>query len=58
MSPKPSFAVFRTEIPERAAISEALGKIGAIRTFANKWDGAVPILDDFAKETRELLDGH
>jgi chromosome partitioning protein len=58
LSPKPSFTVFRTEIPERAAISEALGKIGAIRTFANKWDGAIPILDDFAKETRELLNGH
>jgi chromosome partitioning protein len=57
-SSRPSFAVFRTEIPERAAISGALGKIGSFRTFANKWGETASIWDDLANETRELLNGH
>ncbi|MFZ5692079.1 MAG: ParA family protein [Pseudomonadota bacterium] len=52
------FKVFRTEILERAAIAEALGKIDAHPTFSQKWrDGADIMLADLVKEVREALHG-
>ncbi|MGV3634747.1 MAG: ParA family protein [Pseudorhodoplanes sp.] len=52
------FSVFATEVFERAAIAEALGKIDAHPTFSQKWrDGADIILADLVKEVREALHG-
>jgi cellulose biosynthesis protein BcsQ len=52
------FKVFTTEIFERAAIAEALGKIDAHPTFSQKWrDGTDIMLADLVKEVREALDG-
>lgn len=52
------FKVFTTEIFERAAIAEALGKIDAHPTFSQKWrDGADIMLADLVKEVREALHG-
>lgn len=52
------FAIFNTEILERAAIAEALGKIDTHPTFSQKWrDGADIMLADLVKEVREVLHG-
>jgi len=52
------FKVFATEIFERAAIAEALGKIDAHPTFSQKWrDGTDIMLADLVKEVREALHG-
>ncbi len=45
--------VFETEIPERAAIADALAKTGTYPNFTNKWTPAVAdILQQLARETR------
>jgi chromosome partitioning protein len=52
------FSVFSTEILERAAIAEALGKIDTHPTFSQKWrDGADIMLADLVREVREVLHG-
>ncbi len=52
------FSVFRTEILERAAIAEALGKIDTHPTFSQKWrDGSDIMLADLVREVRETLHG-
>jgi chromosome partitioning protein len=56
---KPSFTVFKTEIPERAAISEALGLTKKFPAFSSKWgEEVVTVLNKLAEETRGLLNGH
>lgn len=55
---KPNFRLFETQIPERAAIAEALGKVESWPSFSQKWrDGTAQVLDDLAKETKEALHG-
>ncbi|MEZ5786930.1 MAG: AAA family ATPase [Xanthobacteraceae bacterium] len=55
---KPAFDMYRTEIPERAAISEALAKVGWYPSFSNKWgDEVIEIVINLAKETKEALNG-
>jgi cellulose biosynthesis protein BcsQ len=52
------FSVFKTEILERAAIAEALGKIDTHPTFSQKWrDGTDIMLADLVREVREALHG-
>lgn len=52
------FSVFRTEILERAAIAEALGRIDTHPTFSQKWrDGTDIMLADLVGEVREVLHG-
>lgn len=52
------FSVFATEIPERAAIAQALGTIHVHPTFSQKWrDGTDIMLADLVKEVREVLHG-
>ena len=54
----PSFSVFETEIPERAAIADALAMTGTHPNFTNKWTPAVAdILQRLARETKETLNG-
>jgi chromosome partitioning protein len=54
----PAFAVFATEIPERAAIATALGKTGTNPAFTGKWgDEVVAVLQQLAAETLEVLHG-
>lgn len=56
--PNAKFAIFGTEIMERAAIAEALGKIDAHPTFAQKWkDGTDIMLADLVREVKEALHG-
>ena len=53
------FTVFETEIHERTAIAEALGKIDSHPTFSQKWkDGTDIMLADLVKEVKEALHGH
>ena len=52
------FSVFRTEILERAAIAEALGKADTHPTFSQKWkDGTDIMLADLVREVKEALHG-
>lgn len=52
------YAMFETEILERAAIAEALGKIDTHPTFSQKWrDGADIMLADLVREVKEALHG-
>ena len=52
------FSVFRTEIMERAAIAEALGKLDTHPTFSQKWkDGTDIMLADLVREVKEALHG-
>jgi cellulose biosynthesis protein BcsQ len=52
------YSVFRTEIMERAAIAEALGKVDTHPTFSQKWkDGTDIMLADLVKEVKEALHG-
>jgi chromosome partitioning protein len=52
------FSIFTTEVLERAAIAEALGKIDAHPTFSQKWrDGTDIMLADLVREVREALHG-
>jgi chromosome partitioning protein len=55
---QPAFRVFATEIPERAAIADALGMIDDAPTFTKKWGPQViPVLSDLIHETKEALHG-
>jgi cellulose biosynthesis protein BcsQ len=55
---QPTFHVFRTEIPERAAIADALGKTVAHPTFTIKWGVEVTsLLNELVTETKESLHG-
>ncbi len=54
----PKFSVFKTEILERAAIAEALGKADTHPTFSQKWkDGTDIMLADLVREVKEALHG-
>jgi chromosome partitioning protein len=56
--PEARFTVFRTEVMERAAIAEALGKIDTHPTFSQKWkDGTDIMLADLVGEVKEVLHG-
>jgi cellulose biosynthesis protein BcsQ len=53
-----AFRVFGTEIPERAAIADALGMINNNPTFTGKWGLQVTsLLADLIRETKEALHG-
>jgi chromosome partitioning protein len=55
---KPVFDMYRTEIPERTAISEALGKVGWYPSFSGKWgDEVIEIMRNLVEETKEALNG-
>ncbi|XSG82596.1 MAG: ParA family protein [Methyloligella sp. ZOD6] len=55
---EPSFKLFKTQIPERTRIAEALGRTGSEPTFTNKWGPEVlPVLESLAKETKEAVHG-
>jgi cellulose biosynthesis protein BcsQ len=55
---KPNFFVLKTEIRERAAIAEALGRIHAYPSFSQKWrDDAETMLGDLVREVKEILHG-
>jgi cellulose biosynthesis protein BcsQ len=52
------FRIFRTEISERAAIAEALGKIDEWPSFSQKWkDGTAAILEELVSEVEEAVHG-
>lgn len=54
----PAFVPLSIEIPESAAIAEALGKAGTEPAFTNKWgQNVVPILGKLVEETKEKLNG-
>jgi cellulose biosynthesis protein BcsQ len=56
--PDPAFHIFKTEVPEKIKIAEALGRISVFPTFTNKWGAdVVPVLGKLAKEMREALNG-
>lgn len=53
-----AFRVFATEIPERAAIADALGMINDTPTFTRKWGTEIStVLADLICETKEALHG-
>lgn len=55
---EPSFKIFKSQVPERTRIAEALGRTGTEPTFTNKWGPAVlPVLESLAKETKEAVHG-
>ncbi|MBI1204239.1 MAG: AAA family ATPase [Rhodopseudomonas sp.] len=54
---KPNFRLFETQIPERAAIAEALGKVDSWPSFSQKWKDTAGILESLSNETREALHG-
>jgi len=54
---KPSFNLFKTQIPERAAIAEALGQVDSWPSFSQKWGNSAGILDDLATEVKEAIHG-
>jgi cellulose biosynthesis protein BcsQ len=52
------FGIFQTEISERAAIAEALGKIHEWPSFSQKWkDGTAATLEELVTEVEEALNG-
>ena len=54
----PAFDLFETEVPEAAAIPEALAKTGQWPTFNTKWgSNIVSVLGQLAEETKEALNG-
>ncbi|MBB5049997.1 cellulose biosynthesis protein BcsQ [Rhodopseudomonas rhenobacensis] len=54
---KPAFAMFATEIPETAAIGDALGQTTKFPIFSQKWGPVVvPLLADLVDELTEVLD--
>ncbi len=56
--PRPPFSVLKTEIHERAAVAEALGKIDVWPSFSQKWrDGTAATLQELVIEIREALNG-
>lgn len=54
---KPHFRLFDTQIPERAAIAEALGQVDSWPSFSQKWKDTAGILESLANETKEALHG-
>lgn len=55
---RPNFHLFETEIPEMAAIAEALSKIDTYPAFSQKWRaGSARIFEMLANETKEALNG-
>lgn len=54
----PSFRVFTTEIPETVRIADALSQIATYPSFSQKWTTTAGILNEFANEVKEALDGH
>jgi chromosome partitioning protein len=53
---EPAFKLFKTQIPERTSVAEALHKTGRHPTFTNKWGAEMlPVLEALAKETKEAL---
>ncbi len=58
-APQPAFRVFRTEIPEATAISNALGQVNIFPIFSSKWgDAVVPLLEDLIDEIGDALNVH
>jgi chromosome partitioning protein len=56
---KPSFEVFKTEIPEAVKIADALGQINKFPIFTQKWGPAVvPLLSDLVSEIGDSLNVH
>jgi cellulose biosynthesis protein BcsQ len=56
--PAAAFGVFETEIFERAAIAEALGKVEAWPSFSQKWrDGTSAVLESLMAEVKDALHG-
>lgn len=56
---QPQFDLFRTEIPEAVAISDALSQIDKFPIFAQKWGPVVtPLLADLVGEIEEVLNVH
>ncbi len=56
--PEPSFKLFKTFIPERASVAEALATTGKAPSFTNKWSPEMmTVLEGLAKETKEALHG-
>jgi len=54
----PAFQLLRTEVPETAAIPEALSKTGTSPAFTSKWGRqVVTVLDKLVRETKEVLNG-
>ncbi|MGH6740513.1 MAG: ParA family protein [Bradyrhizobium sp.] len=54
---KPSFKMFKAQVPEAAAISAALGNLDAHASFADKWTPKiVDILEDIVAEIQETFD--
>lgn len=63
----PKFNIFETEVPEMAAIAEALGKVEKVDvdgnidkpwpTLSQKWKGSAPFLESLAEEVKEILHG-
>lgn len=55
---KPNFQLFDTEIPEMAAIADALSKTEVWPSFSQKWrTGSAAILANLAEETKVALHG-
>lgn len=56
--PRPNFLLFETEVPEMAAIAEALSKIDTYPAFSQKWTaGSAKVFEQLALETKEALRG-
>ena len=52
------FGIFHTEIAERAAIAQALGKINDWPSFSQKWkDGTAATLEELVSEVKEAVHG-
>ena len=54
---RPNFRLFETQIPERAAIATALGKVDSWPSFTQKWKDTSGILESLSNETQEALHG-
>jgi len=54
---KPSFRLFQTQIPERAAIAMALGKVDSWPSFSQKWRDTASTLENLTAEVKEALHG-
>lgn len=54
---KPTFHLLETQIPERAAIASALGKVDSWPSFSQKWKDTAGILERLSNEIKETLHG-
>jgi cellulose biosynthesis protein BcsQ len=58
-APKPSFELFKTEIPEAVKVADALGQINKFPIFTQKWGPTVvPLLSDLVREIGDSLNVH